>query len=325
MQALFVPLSGWPTILTCTADARMSRGYPGIGEVVVISECQLAVTVLAGLLPAGRRVGLETTSHYLSVHDHRQLVQMAGVQFEDFDGVIEGRRRVKGPVELERMRRAAATAEAGMTEALSAIRPGATENDIAAAFYAGSIAAGSDYVGHPPVVVAGRRSAQSFARWRRKAIGHGDVVMVEGAGCVDRHHAVMARSAIVGTPTEEHKACAEALVTLLEAATEVIRPGRTAGDIDRHCRATMERYGLDNHVSSRTGYSIGLGFPSGPEGCSRAVRPEDGTVLRENMTFHLVPTLAREDFVMAISDTVRVDAGGCEMLTRFPRELVVVD
>ena len=48
-------------------------------------------------------------------------------------------------------------------------------------------------------------------------------------------------------------------------------------------------------------------------------------ILRENMTFHVIPTIFREDFGMAISDSLRVTSSGCEVLTNYPRDLVVVD
>ena len=48
-------------------------------------------------------------------------------------------------------------------------------------------------------------------------------------------------------------------------------------------------------------------------------------MIQENMTFHIIPTMFREDFGMAISDSIRVTATGCEVLTQYPRDLVIVD
>ena len=43
------------------------------------------------------------------------------------------------------------------------------------------------------------------------------------------------------------------------------------------------------------------------------------------MTFHVIPTMFREGFGMAISDSVRVTDTGCEVLTNHPRDLIEVD
>nr|WP_255720585.1 Xaa-Pro peptidase family protein [Acuticoccus kalidii] len=325
-QAMLLPREGLPVLVTRVVNRDLALALPTIGEAVAIFDTEDPVAVLSGALPAGGRIGLETTSRYLSVRDHRQLVAMASATFEDCDGLIEMRRRTKGPEAIERMRRAATAVEAGMAAALAAVKPGASDNDVAAALYQGSIAAGSEYIGHPPMVVSGPRSALCFALWRRRTIARGDVVLIEGAGCVDRYHAMMARTAVVGPPTDEQKASAEALIALLETAVATIRPGETAGEIDRRCREGLERLGLAKYFKSRTAYGIGIGFPPNwAEGHIYAIRPDDETVLEENMTFHVIPTMFREDFGMAISDSVRVSATGCEVLTRYPRELVVVD
>ncbi|WP_162409085.1 M24 family metallopeptidase [Acuticoccus sediminis] len=325
-QAMLLPREGLPVLVTRVVNRDLALALPTIGTAVAIFDTDDPITVLADALPTGGRIGLETTSRYLSVHDHRQLVASAAVAFEDCNGLIEMRRRTKGPEAIERMRRAATAVEAGMAAALAAVKPGARDNDVAAALYHGSIAAGSEYIGHPPMVVSGPRSALCFALWRRRTIARGDVVLIEGAGCVDRYHAMMARTAVVGPPTDEQKASAEALTALLETAVATIRPGETAGEIDRRCREGLEKLGLAKYFKSRTAYGIGIGFPPNwAEGHIYAIRPDDETVLEENMTFHVIPTMFREDFGMAISDSVRVSATGCEVLTRYPRDLVVVD
>lgn len=326
-QGMYIPVSGLPTVITRVVNRDMALALPTIGDVVSVADTQDHCNVLAGFLTGlgDVAVGLDTVSRHLNINDYRKLIA-AGVRFEDWDGVIQSQRIVKTTDQLDRMRAAAHTVEAGMDAALKAIAPGRTDNDVAAALYHGSIAAGSEYIGHPPMVVSGKRSALCFALWKRKQIEYGDVVLLEGAGCVDRYHVMMSRSAVVGPPTDRQKATAEALIGILETAIETIRPGEQAGEIDRRCRAQVEKLGLGKYFKSRTAYGIGIGFPPNwAEGHIYAIRPNDPMVLQENMTFHVIPTMFREDFGMAISDSVRVTATGCEVLTNYPRDLVVVD
>ena len=224
------------------------------------------------------------------------------------------------------MRKASRAVESGIDAALKAIEPGKTDNDIVAALYKGTLEAGSEYIGHPPMMVSGPRSALCFALWKRHTIRTGDVVLLEGAGCVDRYHSMMARSAVVGKPKDEHKAASEALIDILEIATANIRPGSTAGDIDQLCRSSIESKGLGKYFKSRTAYGIGIGFPPNwAEGHIYSIRPNEPMLIQPNMTFHIIPTIFSEDFGMAISDSIRVTEDGCELLTHYPRELFVVD
>jgi len=152
------------------------------------------------------------------------------------------------------------------------------------------------------------------------------VVLLEGGACVDRYHVMMSRSAVVGKPTDEHKATAEALIGILETAIATIKPGETAGEIDRRCRVGIKKLGLGKYFKSRVAYGIGIAFPPNwAEGHIYAIRPDDPLVLQENMTFHVIPTMFRQGFGMAISDSVRVSSTGCEVLTQYPRDLVIVD
>lgn len=327
-QCMFVPARGLPTVITRVVNRDMALALPTIGSVEAVLDTQDHVDVLCAFLnrSGSDRVGLETSSRYLNVRDYRRLLDMSSVTFSDWDGVIERQRRVKAPAQIARMRQAARAVEAGMDAALKTIAPGRRDNDVAAALYQGSIAAGSEYIGHPPMVVSGKRSALCFALWKRKVIERGDVVLLEGAGCIDRYHVMMARSAVVGKPSDEQKATAEALTGILETAIETIKPGETAGAIDHRCRAGIEKLGLGKYFKSRVAYGIGIGFPPNwAEGHIYAIRPDDPMVIEENMTFHIIPTMFREDFGMAISDSVRVTATGCEVLTQYPRDLVIVD
>ncbi|WP_282607134.1 Xaa-Pro peptidase family protein [Pelagibius sp. Alg239-R121] len=327
-QAMYVPADGLPTVITRIVNRDMALALPTIGAVEPVLDTEDHVDVLRGFLEqTGRgRLGLETLSRYLCVHDYRRLLTTDGLEFVDWDWVIESQRAVKTGPQIDRMRAAARTVEAGIDAALKTIAPGRTDNDVAAALYHGSIAAGSEYIGHPPMVVSGKRSALCFALWKRKVIARGDVVLLEGAGCIDRYHVMMSRSAVVGPPTDEQKAAAEALISILETAVETIKPGETAGAIDRKCRDGVEKLGLGKYFKSRVAYGIGIGFPPNwAEGHIYAIRPDDPMLLRENMTFHVIPTIFREDFGMAISDSVRVTSTGCEVLTKYPRDLVIVD
>ncbi|KIC07348.1 hypothetical protein RA19_24405 [Leisingera sp. ANG-M1] len=327
-QAMYVPAAGKPVVITRVVNRDMALALPTIAAAVPVFDTQDHIAVLAEFLnqTGARRLGLETVSRYLNVSDHRRLEAAAEVPFTDWNGTIEQFRMIKSPAQLDRMRAAARAVEAGIDAALKEIAPGKTDNDLAAALIGGSTRAGSEYFGHPPMVVAGPRSELCFALWRRNTIQKGDVVLLEGAGVVDRYHALMSRSAVVGKPTDEHKATAEALNEILETAVDNIKPGLTAGEIDHLCRARVEAKGLGKYFKSRTAYGIGIGFPPNwAEGHIYSIRPDDPLVIQPNMTFHIIPTMFREGFGMAISDSVCVTESGCEVLTRYPRDLVVVD
>ena len=157
-----------------------------------------------------------------------------------------------------------------------------------------------------------------------KLLPNNPVVLLEAAGCIDRYHAIVARPVVVGAPTAQQQDAADALQGVLESAIETIRPGLTAGEVDRTCRQVVEQRGFGKYFKHRSAYGIGIGFPPNwSEGHIYAIRPDDPLVLEPNMTFHVIPTLFLDDFGMCFSDSVKVTETGCEPLTNFPRRLFV--
>ena len=317
-QTMFVPASGKPVVVSRVVNRDLALAHDTIDEFIDIVDTASPVDVLAVYLndtvPDTRPIGIETRAFYLTVKDHRALDTATAHELQDWGGVIEPARMCKLDAEIECMRHAARAAEAGLRAAIDTVAPGKTEND------------GSEYLGHPPLGVAGERTALCFAMWRRQAIARDDVVVLEAAGCVERYHAMLSRPVVAGTPSTRQQDAADALQGVLEAAIDAIKPGLSAAEVDDRCRQVVEKRGLGKFFKHRSAYGIGIGFPPNwSEGHIYAIRPDDPLVLQPNMTFHVIPTVFLENFGMCFSDSVRVTQTGCELLTKFPRRLYSID
>lgn len=329
-QCLFVPAEGRPTLVSRMVNKSLAGATPTLAGFVGIEDTAMPVDVLTRFLrealPSDMTLGIETGAWYFTVRDYHDLIAHIDNPIEPCNGLVEPHRIVKTPAQIALMRRASRAAEAGIDAAIKAIAPDKTENDLAAAMYQATIAAGSEYIGHPPLVVAGERSALCFATWRRRALRPGDVVFLENAGCIDRYHSMLARTAVLGPPSELVRRAAATSIAMLETAIDAIRPGVTSGNVDAACRRIAEQAGMAEYSSNRTAYAIGIGFPPNwAEGGFLAIRPNDPTVLEPGMTFHIVGgALFLPAFGMMFSDSVLVTDDGCEVLTNYPRELVVV-
>jgi Xaa-Pro dipeptidase len=329
-QTMFVPRTGSPTVVSRVVNREMALALSTIGDFEPIDDTADPVAVVAAFLarhcPPGNRIGVETAARSLTVADHRRLDGLVPGQLEDWNGAIEPHRILKSADELARIRAACRAAEAGLDAAIATVAAGRTENDVAAAMFQANIAAGSEYLGHPPLVVAGARTGLCFAMWRRNEIKAGDVVLLEAAGCVDRYHGIIARSVVVGPPSARQQRVADAIITVLETAIDTIKPGITAGEVDEACRRIAVERGYGDHFNHRTAYGIGIGFPPNwSEGHIYSIRPDDPLVLQPDMTFHIVPTVFLDDFGMCFSESVRVTETGCEVLTDYPRRLLVAE
>ena len=326
-QAMILPAKGAPTLISRATNQFMAEITPTIGRCVAVLDWADPVEItLKTLAEQGfKRLGLETQAWYLTATTYEALKARAGLAIEPWNGVVEKMRIIKSPSEIERIRRACRAAEAGMHAALEASQPGATENDIAAAMHNASIAAGSEYLGHAPIAVAGERTAVTFTMWRRRPIAKGDVLFLETGGCIDRYHGLLARCAVLGPPTDEMKRVSGAILDGLNAAISKMKPGATSGECDEACRSAITRAGYGERFVHRTAYAVGIGFPPNwSEGKTLTLKKGDPTPLQPGMTFHLVPSVFGGDWGMCFSETVLVTETGHEVLTQFPRELIVL-
>jgi Xaa-Pro dipeptidase len=102
-----------------------------------------------------------------------------------------------------------------------------------------------------------------------------------------------------------------------------VKPGVTCEEVEGAWRKSIAKSGLVKE--SRIGYSIGCNYPPDWGEHTMSLRPNDKTVLQENMTLHCIPGIWMDDWGMEISESFRVTAKGHETLCTFPRELVVKD
>lgn len=328
-QCTIVLPDGAPIMVSRQVNHAIALANDNIADFVAIEDTTDPVDILSGFLKSrvasAGAIGLETASTYLSVQSYKRLEAAMPGRFVDWGGVIEKARTIKTPDQLSFMRQAAKAAVAGIDAAVKAVKPGCTENDLAAAMLHGATKAGSEYT-RVPLVVTGQASGVCFTTWERREVKRGDVVFLEAAANINRYHAMIGRNCTVGPATADQKHHAQVVIDALNRAIDAIRPGVTSGAVDAACRAVFENAGLGRYFDHRTAYGIGIGFPPNwAEGRFLALKPDDPTPLEPGMTFHLVPSIFMPQFGFMTSESVAVTEQGCEVLTCYPRQLIEIE
>ena len=283
-----------------------------------------AVLVDRGL--DGKRIGIETKRHGLSVDTYEGLKQaVPRATFVDASDVVGHARVVKSAAELSHMRRAADMTRKGIEAAVSAVRPGATEDDIASVAYATLVKAGSEYFSCQPVVVAGHRTGWIHTSHHGLVVRPGHTVMIEVSGFWHRYMAPIMHTVSVGEPSHAVQRLVKASNDTLELLFETVRPGRTAHEVWQEVSKGLRDVSAEAYSTGMFGYSVGLSLPPTwreaiivlAEGVDRPLEP--------GMTFYSPVTL-RHPGTMGIgfSETLAVTETGCDVLTKHDRTLTVV-
>lgn len=250
---------------------------------------------------------------------------LPNARFVDGSGLVEEERKTKSPTEIAYIRRACRIAEIGMETAVRHSRAGITENQVAGEVHKAMIAGGCEYTGLPAFFASGHRALVSHAIWSDKIIEKGDNIYAEFAGTIERYAGPLFRTIVVGKPSASVLRNSSTAARMLEAALNAIKPGVESQEVSHAVTAACAQSGAK--VFKRPGYSVGINFaPDWGEGNFLELKDGDPTIIRPGMVFHL-PQSVREpgQAPVAISETVLVTETGVDALTKFKRDLLVVD
>lgn len=329
-QALVVPLEGEPVMSTREMEesnviARTwlenTRPYSDTGDAM-----QMLHQILRDLGVEDGAVGYERNSYFFPAYFQdriRGLFRKGRLQ--DCFGIVEEGRSRKSRFEIDVMRKAAWATEAGMKAGIEAVQEGVSENDIAGEICRAMFRAGGEYPAVLPYVTTGPRSMIGHATWEGRQIEPGEHAFLEVGGCYRRYHTAMMRTVILGEISPSMRRAEQLMMNALDAVHELVRPGVTVSELDNLVRSMLLHNEIGADLITRAGYSIGIAFPpSWDEGYIISIKQGDAAVLKEGMTFHIIPWLwgVDGDKTCGISDTIVVTDSGCESFFTLDRRFV---
>ena len=326
-QCLAVPADGPCFLVNRALESPNARLNSFLSDIDGYPDDADPAAAVADVLKArgwqGKRVAIDQNGWFLTINLYNKLVAAFGPLL-DGSMMVEPLRRVKSAPELAQIAEAARANDAGMAAGLTAVRAGASENDVAAAIMQAAVKAGSEYFAMEPFVTSGPRSGVPHTTWRRRRIEAGDVVILETAACYNRYHAALFRTVFVGdVPAEAHAmfgVCQQGLA----AAVAALRPGNTCADVHQAVQDVIDQNGYTAAYRKRSGYSMGISFaPDWGEGNILSLYRGVDVTLKPGMVFH-VPITLRDyyRFTVAVSETVVVTEGDAKPLSTIGRDVL---
>jgi Xaa-Pro dipeptidase len=252
-------------------------------------------------------VGLEET--HLSHADYMKLESaLPSATFLAADVVFEELRMVKTPGEIEAIRDIGTAADRIAREVCERFGAGSSEREIANFVAERYAEAGGDGL-TMLVVGSGPRSSAVNAPPTNRLLEPGDVVRLDIIGTKGRYHSDVARTAVVGGPTEELERIYELLLGVHRRCLDALRPGVLTSDVYTIYREAMEEAKLPPYHF--VGHGLGVTLHEQP-----FVNALSSIPLEEGMVLCIEPlTLLEGRFGVQIEDEVLITADGCELFT----------
>ncbi|MEO6122324.1 MAG: Xaa-Pro peptidase family protein [Ilumatobacteraceae bacterium] len=221
--------------------------------------------------------------------------------------------------ELTLLARAARLAENGISAALAVADEGWTEREIAAVVASTMVAGG----GAPRfiVVTAGLRSALADTYATDNTWNRGDLLRFDVGCVVDGYWSDMARTAVLGQPTELQQRRYDQLASGEEEQLKLIRAGVRASEMFALAIQKVADSGFGPYRRQHCGHGIGLEVYEPP-----VLNPATDLLLEPGMVFCLeTPYYELGWGGMMCEDTVVVTEDGHRRFTQSSRELQVIE
>ncbi len=264
-------------------------------------------------------IGFEA-DHLSRSFSERLFRKLPEAEFRDVSGLVLGFRQVKDELEVENIRRATKIISRAFSAAADVIKAGVTEVEVAAEALKVMIASGGTGVFKMPIVASGFRSALPHGRASSKAIGRGELVVLDFVAACNWYYGDLTRVAVVGYPSSKQLRMYEVVVEALEAAISSIRPGVSCAEVDRAARKVIVDAGFGEYFIHSTGHGIGLSVHESPR-----LSSTDKTVLKPGMVVTVEPGIyVPEVGGVRVERDVVVTDDGAEVLDEYPIELMVI-
>jgi len=269
-------------------------------------------------------IGLEMDSHYFTAYCYEKIKQgLPNAKLKDSERLVNWSRLVKSDAEINLMKSAALISEKGMRTAMQAINPGVRQCDAVAeiqnTLFKGTPEFGGEYSSIATLLPTGKGTSASHLTATQDKFVTGEATIIEISGVHKRYHVPMARTVLLGKAEQKKIDAMKATNEALDAGIAATKPGNTADDVAQKFWDVLDKYNIKKE--SRTGYSIGIGYPPDWGEHTLNISKGDKTILQPNVTFHMIAVMQFGDWGVEASESVRVTEKSAETFCKFSREL----
>ncbi|AOV09129.1 M24 family metallopeptidase [Sporosarcina ureilytica] len=243
------------------------------------------------------------------------------VQFTNLDDQLNQMRVIKDEDELNNLRKAAELADYAVEVGCREIAEGKTELEVLMAIEFEMKKKGVQKMAFDTMVLSGPKTASPHGVPGDRKIQKGDFILFDLGVVYNGYCSDITRTVAFGEPSDEQRKIYETVKHAEQTAVDKVRPGVKAKELDKAARDVISEAGYGEYFTHRLGHGLGISVHEYP-----SVTGTNDLVMEEGMVFTIEPGIYHPDVTgVRIEDDVVVTADGVEVLTKFPKELQIIE
>ncbi|MCA9766910.1 MAG: aminopeptidase P family protein [Carnobacterium sp.] len=234
--------------------------------------------------------------------------------FENVSEKIQEMKLIKDSSEIKKMIEAGKWADKALEIGFNTIKEGISEEEIVAEIDYQLKKQGIKEMSFETMVLTGDHAASPHGVPGARKIKKNDMVLFDLGVVYNGYTSDVTRMAIFGKPSKEAEKVYSIVLKAHQAAIAAVKPGISAGQLDKIARDIITNEGYGEYFTHRLGHGLGSNvheFPSIMEGSE--------LIIKEGMCFSIEPGIYIPEVVgVRIEDCLYVTKNGCELFTTTP-------
>ncbi|EMT50771.1 MULTISPECIES: M24 family metallopeptidase [Brevibacillus] len=319
-MGLVIPAAGEPSLIVPALDREAAAEASGIKQILTHTDTDNPYEVLKQALPSGlNKLGLEKSHMTLDRFETMSALVSAG-SYVDIEEPLREMRLIKTADEVARIKHAVKLVEDALDETVKKVKPGVTETELVAELEYQMKRLGAEGPSFASMVLAGEKSALPHGNPGDRDVREGELLLFDIGVSADGYVSDITRTFAVGDISDQLRDIYATVLAANEAAIAEVRPGVTFAHLDQTARGVIEAKGYGEYFMHRLGHGLGMDVHEYP-----SVHGQNQEELRPGMVFTIEPGVYVPGVGgVRIEDDVLVTEDGCEVLTRYPKELTVI-
>jgi Xaa-Pro aminopeptidase len=234
--------------------------------------------------------------------------------------IIEPLRAVKDDEEIACIKKALTVAETALEKAIGQIQEGMTERELAHILEHEMWSQGAPKESFESLILFGPHSSLCHGRPSDTRLQKGDTVLMDFGCVIDGYCSDITRTVFFGTPSDELIKMYACVLEANQNAEEHIQAGTTGKQADLYAREIIQKAGREKQFVHGLGHGVGLEIHEDP----RLSYLSEHTLQEGNVVTVEPGVYVQNLGGIRIEDMIVVRKDGCELLNRFPKDMIIV-